>query len=206
MDLTALSRTGLLYAHLLLCVFALHLVLTTDWRLLRSRISARGLHRAHVQVAWLFGGLWLSGLAIVALDTGLDPALIATKPKLVAKLVAVGVLTLNGALLRYWCFPRLVSDRPLGRTEATVLMCSGALSTTSWLIAAFYGIARGLSGWSIEQHLALYCAGIAVAMVVALPLAQRLRDGRIERSWRRRGLRPTPAAAKEAVAAVRQAA
>ena len=121
MDLSALSRTGLLYAHLLLCVFALHLVLSTDWRLLQSRIGARGLHRAHVQVAWLFGGLWLSGLAIVALDTGLDPALIATKPKLVAKLVAVGVLTLNGALLRDWLggSDRLYAvSANLARTEA----------------------------------------------------------------------------------------
>lgn len=156
-------------------------------------------------MAWLFGGLWLSGLAIVALDTGMDPALIAAKPKLLAKLVAVGVLTLNGALLRWWCFPRLVSDQPLSRAEAAALMCSGALSTTSWLIAAFYGIARGLSSWTAEQHLALYGAAVAAALVVALPLAHRLREGRIERARRRRGLRPA-AVADEPQAALRPAA
>jgi hypothetical protein len=206
LDTTALSRTGLLYLHLLLCVFALHLVLSTDWRLLRARIGARALRRAHVQTAWLLGALGLSGLAIVALDTGLNPALMAAKPKLVAKLVAVGVLTFNGGVLRWWCFPRLVNDRPLGRSEAALLMCSGAISTASWLIAAFYGIARGLSSWSVEQHLALYGAASVVALLVALPLAPRLREGRIERARRRRGLRPAPATVEEPVAVVRQAA
>lgn len=204
MDASALLRTGLLYAHLLLCVFALQLVLSTDWQLLRARISARALNSAQRKVAWLFAALWLSGLAIVALDTGMDPTLIASKPKLLAKLVAVSILTLNGALLRWWCFPRLVSEQPLGRTEAAVLMCSGAVSTTSWLIAAFYGIARGLD-WSAEQHLTLYAVALAGAMVLALPLAQRLHEGRVERARRRRGASPGPSG-DEPLAVFRQPA
>ena len=203
MEQIALLRVCLVYGHLLLCVFALHTVLRTDWRLLRSRIGAGSLLRAQRSVTWLFAGLWASGLLLVALDTGFDPELIAARPKLLAKLACVGLLTVNGVLLRAWCFPRLASDRLLGPIEAVALMCCGAISTTSWLMAALYGVARGLDGWSLEQHLAIYAAALAVAMPVALSLAGRLRRGRAERLRLR--LRPTvPGELGEAIAPSRR--
>lgn len=175
MALTSALRLLLLYAHLLLCVFALYTVLSTDWRLLRSRISAKHLLQAHRRVVLLLAGLWLSGIAIVAMD-GL--AQMGTNPKLLAKLVCVSLLTLNGLLLRHWCFPRLLSNRPLQRPESWALMSCGAISTTCWLMSGFYGIARPLALWSAGQNLLLLWAALAVALPVALALSGRLREGR----------------------------
>lgn len=183
MDLHTALRLALLYAHLLACVLALHTVLSTDWRLLNARINARQLLHAHRRVVWVLGALWLSGAAIVALD-GL--AQLQTNPKLIAKIICVSLLTLNGVVLRIWCLPRLVSDRPLTRAEACVLMACGAMSTTCWLMAGFYGIARPLVGWTLQENLALLGAALAVALPLALSLQGRLRDGRRARL---RGLR-----------------
>ncbi len=171
-------RLALLYSHLLLAVFALHAVLSTDWRLLRSRISASQLLRTHRQVAALLAGLWLSGLAIVALD-GWDQ--LAVNPKLQAKLLCVCLLTANGFLLRLWCFPRLISNRPLAGLEASLLMICGAISTTSWLVAGFLGMAKPLAYWSLTQNLLILAAALAVAVPVALSLRWRLQDGRLGR-------------------------
>ena len=178
MGLSSVCRLLLLYSHLLLCVFALHTVLSTDWRLLRSRISARHLLQAHRRVVLLLGGLWLTGGAIVLLD---GASQIAQSPKLVAKLVCVSLLTLNGVLLRHWCFPRLISERPLQRAEAWALMSCGAVSTTSWLMAGFFGIARPLAHWTAGQHLLLLWGALALALPVALALSGRLQEGRLLR-------------------------
>ena len=175
LSLNAALRLSLLYAHLLLCVFALQTVLSTDWRLLRSRISASQLQQAQRRVEALLLGLWLTGTALVLLDSmaQFDPS-----PKLLAKLACVCLLTFNGVLLRLWCFPRLVSERPLARLEACALMACGAVSTTTWLMAGFYGIARPLTQWPLELQLLLLAAALAVALPLAMLLSGRLSDGR----------------------------
>ncbi len=180
MDALAATRLLLVFAHLMLCVFALHAVISTDWRLLRSRISAAGLLRAHRRVVWLLAGLWLSGLAMVAIDTGFAADAIWARPKLVAKLLCVAVLTFNGVLLRLWCFPRLAGRQPLLPAEAMALMSCGALSTTSWLMAAFYGVARPVQDWPLAHILAIYGLALCVALPVALSLAGRLHRGRVQ--------------------------
>ncbi len=196
MDALAAIRLLLVFAHLMLCAFALHAVISTDWRLLRSRISATGLLRAHHRVVWLLLGLWLSGLAIVGIDTGFALDAIWARPKLVAKLLCVGLLTLNGVLLRLWCFPRLAGRQPLLPVEAMALMSCGALSTTSWLMAAFYGIARPLQDWPLQHSLAIYWVVLGLALPVAMSLAGRLHRGREQA--RRAPQRPARSKAKAA--------
>ena len=191
-------RLALLYVHLLACVLALHTVLSTDWRLLNARINAKQLLHAHRRVVWVLAALWLTGGAIVALD-GL--AQLQNNPKLIAKILCVGLLTLNGVLLRLWCLPRLVGERPLSRTEACVLMASGALSTTCWLMAGFYGIARPLVDWTVQENLLLLGAALAVSLPVALSLQGRLRDGRRARlRGLRRALQTLPGALADTAA------
>lgn len=207
LGLTTALRLLLLYAHLLLCVFALYTVLNTDWQLLRSRISAKHLLQAHRRVVLLLAGLWISGLAIVAVD-GL--AQMGTNPKLLAKLVCVSLLTLNGLLLRHWCFPRLVSSRPLQRAESWALMSCGAVSTTCWLMSGFYGIARPLALWSPGENLLLLWAALAVAVPVALALSSRLREGRRLRQHSRAlslppGRQPLKAAQRDPLALLQTA-
>lgn len=185
MDWSAVWRLGLLYGHLLLCVFALHRVLVTDWQLLHSRVTATELDSVHRAVVVLLAGLWLSGLGIVFIDGAAPGYDIAAHPKLLAKFTCVTVLTLNGLLLRRWCFPRLHGRRSLSRLEAAAVMACGAVSTTSWLFSAFYGIARTLQGWPLAATLAPYLSAMAAAVLAAMVLSPALRIGeRVRRSRR----------------------
>lgn len=198
LDFTAAIRLVLVYAHLLLCVFALHRVLVTDWRLLQDRVRHREMKRAHRQLVWLLAALWASGLAIVALDTGLHLVQLAARPKLLVKLLCVALLTLNGLLLRVWCFPRLSRRASLGGGEAAFLVVCGAFSTTSWLMAAFLGVARPLQSWPLSQTLVLYGGVMALALPVALLTEARWRRLRRQRRVQRFE-QTTPAPEKLAV-------
>lgn len=171
-------RLALLYLHLLLSVFALHAVLSSDWRLLRAQMSALRLERTHRQVLALLLGLWLSGLAIVALDAKGQWGPVLDNPKLIAKLLCVLLLTLNAVVLRGWCFPRLVSNRPLGLLESWVLMSSGAVSTSCWLMSGFYGVAKPLKDWPLQYNVMLLVLVLAAAVPIAISMAHRLRRGR----------------------------
>jgi hypothetical protein len=51
--------------------------------------------------------LWITGLAVIGMDTGFDTELLATKPKLLAKLSVVTVLTVNSLALHLLAFPRM---------------------------------------------------------------------------------------------------
>jgi hypothetical protein len=119
--------------------------------------------------------LWATGLGLIALDTGFDPVAIAAKPKLVTKLIVVTVLTGNGLLLHRFAFPAL-SGRAFGSTASLSLIAAlGAISTVSWLYAAFVGSARLIAGMmNLEAFLALYgiglVTGIAVAVIAVVPL------------------------------------
>jgi hypothetical protein len=171
-------RLLLLYAHLLLCVFALYSVLSGDWRLLRARMSAPRLLRTHRRVSLALAGLWATGLAIVLIDTQGQWSSLQSNGKLLAKLACVLLLTANAGVLRWWSFPRLTSDRPLGRLESWALMSSGAVSTACWLMAGFYGVARPLKTWPFEHNLALLGLVLLVAVPSAMALSGRLRQGR----------------------------
>lgn len=181
MDLIAISRLLLVYLHLLLCVFALQSVLSTDARVLRERIDSRSLLLVHRRLVRLLGGLWLSGLAIAAIDLGFDASLIANAPKTIGKLCAVGVLTANGLLLRHWCLPRLAGPSAVGSAEYLAIMVCGAVSTASWLMAAFFGVARPLQQWSAAACVSLYVAVLVLATAAALMLGVALRRSSFKR-------------------------
>jgi hypothetical protein len=171
-------RLVLLYAHLLLCAFALHTVLSSDWRLLRARMSAPRLLRTQQRVSLLLAGLWITGLAMVMIDIQGQLSELQHNAKLLAKLACVSLLTVNAAVLKWWSFPRLTMDRPLGRLESWALMSSGAVSTTCWLMAGFYGVAKPLKAWPLEHNLALLAMALLVAVPTAIALSGRLRNGR----------------------------
>lgn len=165
------ERLLFLYAHLLLCVFALQRVLATDWRVLRGTLGAAELERTHRVVVRLLAGLWLTGLTLAAIDLGFDASTLLDRPKLATKFVTVLVLTLNGVVLRAWCFPRLTAGRPLAGAEEALVMCAGALSTASWLAAAFFGIAKPLQHRPLTDGLTVYATIVGGALLAALVLA-----------------------------------
>ncbi|HLM52709.1 MAG TPA: hypothetical protein VK325_03740, partial [Pseudoxanthomonas sp.] len=135
-------RLALLYSHLLLCAFTLQRVLSEDWRLLVSQVDATRLKDTLLVMPFLLAGLWVTGLAIAAIDTHLSWAEFAAKPKLQAKLVCLCVLTANGWALHHKVFKRLSNPRRIDAKTALVFGGLGAISTSSWLFAAFLGIAR----------------------------------------------------------------
>ena len=123
---------------------------------------------------------------IVGIDLGFDPRLIVERPKLLAKLSVVTVLSLNGVLLRCYCFPRISGRREPSALEWLLVMVCGAVSTSSWLMAAFFGIARPLQHWPAKATLGLYGLVLISASVVALPAAALLRRPLLDAA---RGLR-----------------
>jgi hypothetical protein len=165
------ARVVLVFAHLLLCVFALREVLVADWQLLRRGLRARQMQWLHRRVGALLIGLWITGLALVALDTGFQPARLAEQPKLLLKLLVVAVLTLNGVLLHRWCFPRVGRLPGLPFGERLAVLMAGAASTASWLVAAFLGTARPLKAMPLASLLLAYGAVLALAALAAAALA-----------------------------------
>lgn len=181
MEPLTIFRLVFVYAHLLLCVFALQLVLSTDFRVLREQLSERTLTAVHQRIVQLLAGLWLTGLLVAAIDLGFDPSQIVRFPKTIAKLCAVGLLTANGIVLRYWCFPRMMGGHAPGTAEFLAVMACGAISTASWLMAAFFGIARPLQRWPVASILELFVGALALAVLAALLLGLVLRQGDAKR-------------------------
>lgn len=170
-------RVGLLFVHLLLCVASLALVVKTDLRVLRRRVSPPTMRRVHRRLVWLLAGLWLSGGAVVLVDLGGDLTRLPDHPKLLAKIACVSLLTLNAWLLRRHALPLISARRVLSQGEARALAVAGAVSTASWLTAAFFGVARPMAAWTAAQTLGFY----GVAVVLAAALALLLVPGRLQR-------------------------
>lgn len=170
MSALSLLHQALLFAHVIAFAMTLAAVLREDLRLLTTqRVDApRLLHTARV-VSIGLAALWASGLALVAIDAATSAEPWWPSAKLQAKLLVVGVLTVNGWALHAWVFPRLRGgavriDR--GLWPAAVL---GAISSASWVTASFVGVARVVSPWwSFAAFMALYGAVVAVCVAMAL--------------------------------------
>jgi hypothetical protein len=128
----------------------------------------------HRRIALVLAGLWLSGLAIVAIDLGGDWAQIAERPKLLAKLLCVLALTANAFVLRFYALPRIAALQPMPPAELRLLAVSGAISTTGWLLAAFIGLARPMAEWSAAHTLGLVAASLGTAALMAIRIGPLL--------------------------------
>lgn len=166
MDPLILVRQAALYAHLVAFAIAFGAVLREDAALLaQRRLDLRRLARTARTLTVALFVLWLSGLALIALDSGLDPRAIAATPKLAAKFVVVSALTANGFALHALAFPRL--GRHDGQLALPLLL--GAVSGASWLHASFIGASRLVSPWlSFADYMASYALLLALAAAVAM--------------------------------------
>lgn len=171
-------RLALLYSHLILCAFAIAAVLKTDVALLFSRINQAQLEKTAHRISLLLVALWASGLAIIYLDTGFNPDILATKSKLMFKLACVCVLTVNGIVLHHVSFPVLVSNKStLSSLDTLLLVVTGGLSTSHWLLAAFVGLAKPLGRLPLEVLLTAYClflVSVVLASIMTLPLLSKM--------------------------------
>lgn len=163
-------QQAVLFAHLIAFAIAVATVLHEDLKLLRRPVvDGARLARAARIVGWALAALWASGAALVVFETGLDVQELLARPKLVAKIVVVGVLTINGAALHRFAFPRLLAGgEGAGLALAFAL---GAVSTASWLAAAFIGAARRVAPLlGLADFLVLYALLLALAVSAALAL------------------------------------
>lgn len=186
-------RLSLVYAHLLGCVAALALVARADWSLATASFTVDGLRRAARATTLALGVLWITGLALVYRDTGFSVDALTDSPKLILKLLAVTVLTLNGVLLHALSFPLLADGRHLDAPRSAGLALAGATSTGHWLLAAFVGVSRPLGQWPLPALLTgyvLFClATLGVAALCAPWLGRRL-NGRRRHGAVQTGRRP----------------
>ena len=169
-------RLTLVYMHLLASAFAIVLVLSADWGILKGTYTLEALQRTANRTSVVLAVLWVTGLALVYCDTGLNFAEMAARPKLLLKLAIVGALTINGVVLHMVSFPLFARTGLLKWSESVVLAISGALSTSHWVLAAFVGVARPLGQWPIRMLLLgylLYVVATLFMAVISVPLVRR---------------------------------
>jgi hypothetical protein len=167
-----------LFVHVVAFAIALSTVLRADAALMKARrLDADRLANTARIVTHALAALWATGLALVALDVGLDVTAFTASPKLAAKLLVVSALTVNGFALHAFVFPLLSQPRPRDRVFVPVAL--GAISTASWLYATFLGVSRLIApSMSFTAFIALYGVALTVGIVVALvyvrPRVERL--------------------------------
>jgi hypothetical protein len=165
-----LVRQALVYGHIIAFALAVATVLKEDVRLFRvERIDAASLLASAKLVKWLLLALWATGIPMVMMDVGTNVSLLLGNPKLVAKLIVVGALTLNGILLHFIAFPLLTGKPKNPDQAATIAATLGAVSVTSWLYASFLGASRIVAPYfSLFDFVMLYLFALAIALLVAI--------------------------------------
>lgn len=111
--------------------------------------------------------LYLSGAALIWVGCRDNPAYL-DNPKLQAKLVLVGLLTLNAVVLHWHTFPWLSTARRVsswGFVEGLWVAVPVAVSNSLWLYCAFLGIARP---WNFVVPLHDVLAVAAVVLMLSL--------------------------------------
>jgi hypothetical protein len=162
-------RITLLYSHLVLCAFAITAVLTTDIAIMRGSYCKKSLAATAKAISVILAALWLTGLAIIYIDTSFEPAVLLSKTKLVLKLACVITLTLNGIVLHHICFPVMTRENSsLSLKDSAVLATTGALSTSHWMLAAFVGMSKPLGRLPLETLLPAYGLFVCSVLVTSL--------------------------------------
>ncbi len=89
--------------------------------------------------------LWLSGIGFFIYYWAFDPTKM-TNPKLVAKVIIVGVLTLNALLVQYFVLPQVsiqIGQRlldGLSQLHCYLMILIGTISAISWYVPLILGI------------------------------------------------------------------
>lgn len=163
-------RVLLVATHIVAVAVAVGLVFWQDIALLTSRrLNSMQFRLSSIRVTQALVVLWFSGLAIIALDTGLDFSTLATQPKIQAKLLVVTLLSLNGWALHRIAFPALMGMCKNPVRTATVVSIMGGISTISWAYALFLGIARPLAQTlGLQGFIGIYAALLVLSIPVVL--------------------------------------
>lgn len=161
-------RCVLIYLHLLLFGVAIALVFWADLRILNGEMENRDYAYIGKVTLRLFIGLWISGLTIIFVDTGFEPAILADNPKLIIKLTCVFVLSLNAIMLHKVCLSILIRKSIISLRQALTLSVCGTLSTSHWLLAAFVGSAGMLGQFPLKTLLGIYLVTLALILLIGI--------------------------------------
>ncbi len=166
------TRMFLIFGHLLALVAAGAAVAFGDYALLgQKRINVKLLHKSSQVVALALLGLYVTGAGIIWVDTHFDLAVLMAKPKILAKLSVVAMLTLNGVLLHARVLPLLTRSYTRSREAnrvAGLATKAGAVSAASWGFALFLGVAKPLTPiLGYAGFMTLFAAAVLGALAVA---------------------------------------
>ena len=146
-------KTLIVYLHLIATCAAIGTIVITDLRLAAKAMGYKVVIPAPerfetTMITFALAVLYLTGGALVFLGLQANPDFFNNE-KVTAKLVLVGLLTVNAFFLHRKVFPILGRSRPVSRwsrTEWTSVSVSVSLSNSIWFFAAFLGIARIWNG------------------------------------------------------------
>jgi hypothetical protein len=177
-------HTLVVYIHLLATCVAIGTIVVTDTRLLAKlagyKIVIPAPARLETRIITLaLVVLYFTGGLLLWLGWEKNPQYL-TNQKLQAKLLLVGVLTLNALVLHGRVFPILQRALPVSqwtRKQWLTVSLSVSLSNSLWFYCAFLGIARP---WNFMVHLGqVLClavwvwAGLLLVIHAVLVLASR---------------------------------
>jgi hypothetical protein len=181
---TRLLIDTLTFGHLAAMSAALGAVIFADTTILRSigrpttSQQVAVIHHAHGVISIALVVLWVTGISLLGLKTGFDPAKFT--PKLIAKLATVTLLTMTAATMAKVAVPYLTThvgqcllNAPLA-DRCTLAFCAG-MSAGGWSTALMLGSSKILKTAGDEVAvLSLATHGIAVGGALALALTAYL--------------------------------
>ena len=189
-------HTVLVLGHILALALGLGSALLADWIVLRKLVVGTVSRRAAQQLTDLSHAvgaglvlIWITG-ALLVVGNALDAPASIMNQKLWAKLAIVAAMTLNAVLLHRTVMPMV--ERRVGQSlfetvfdrlpMASTLL--GAVSATSWMFAAYLGVARELNGQAnLVPILVSYLVALSLTWVMAVVLLYSMQQ-------RRAGLEP----------------
>lgn len=180
MDLTLVNDAARA-AHLLGLALGFGVAIMADFCAARSLFRPlhehefEDLHRYHRTVAFGLTVFWASGVVLLWLRTGFDPANFS--PKLVAKLCVVGLLTLNAYLIGRIGLPTMMAwagsrfgDLPL--IHRLRLGALAGMSGAGWIAALALGVFSAMKTyeWDLLSEIigAIYIVGMGGALLTAI--------------------------------------
>lgn len=162
------TRLAIIYIHLIACCIAIGMVLTSDFAMVKQLLAGKSsslddnhdMSSLQKIVSNALLALWVTGIAVVALDASTKGWSYFENPKIQAKIGLVVLLTLNGIVLHKVVLPWMVSAGSLLKLKLEQRMraiFAGTVSLVTWLYAALMGVGRPLSWkYSLAELLVAY--------------------------------------------------
>ena len=176
--------TFFVFLHLIATCAAIGTIVVTDMRLAAKLMDYRVViprpeRFETVMVTVSLVLLYVTGIVLIAMSLTERPDYLANG-KLQAKLVLVGLLTLNAWILHFMAFPILALSRPVSqwtRSQWLTVAASVSLSNSLWFFCAFLGVARPwnfkVSAWFVLGVAALVWASVLLLSNLILKLGSR---------------------------------